>query len=194
MAGNARYTALLDACVLYPAPVADAMVSMHLAGMCAVRWTDAIDAEWIGAVLRTRPDLTAEKLRPRRDAMRAAVLDWEIPAARYQPLMPCLSLPDPSDMHVLAAAISGHVDCIVTSNLRDFPKSVLETYGLEAIHPDDFLVHQLDLDPIAALAAFKEMRLRLRKPALDPEEFASTLERNMLVNTAERLRQAAKLI
>lgn len=164
MAGNARFTALLDACVLHPAPIADAMMSVHSAGLCTVKWTDRIDEEWISAVLRNRPDLTREKLTRRRDAMRDAVLDWEISATRYEALMPCLTLPDANDVHMLAAAISGHVECVVTANHRDFPSNVMSTYGLEVIHPDDFLVYQLDLDPIPALAAFKEMRRRLHAP------------------------------
>lgn len=194
MAGNARFTALLDACVLYPAPIADAMMSVHSAGLCTVKWTDRIDEEWISAVLRNRPDLTREKLTRRRDAMRDAVLDWEISATRYEALMPCLTLPDANDVHVLAAAISGHVDCVVTANHRDFPSDVMSTYRLEVIHPDDFLVYQLDLDPIPALAAFKEMRRRLRRPPMDAEAFAAMLERNTLVATAERIREAAELI
>lgn len=47
MAGNARFTALLDACVLFPAPVADALMSMHVAGLYTARWTRRIEVEWI---------------------------------------------------------------------------------------------------------------------------------------------------
>lgn len=193
MAGNARYTAILDACVLYPAPVADALMSIHVAGLYTARWTRRIEDEWVEAVLRKRPEIR-EGLMRRRDAMRTVVPDWEIGAGRYESLMPCLTLPDPKDIHVLAAAIAGSADCIVTANSRDFPAEVLETHGVEVIHPDDFLVYQLDLDPIPALAAFKEMRQRLRKPPLDAEAFATTLERNSLAATAQRLREAADLI
>lgn len=97
-------------------------------------------------------------------------------------------------MHVLAAAIAGHADCIVTSNLKDFPAGTLQPYGIEAIHPDDFLVAQLDLDEFSALAAFRDMRARKKNPALDVEAFAQALERNGLVATASRLRTAAELI
>lgn len=193
MAGPARYTALLDACVLFPAPVADALMSLHLAGLYTARWSIHIDDEWMGGVLRTRPELR-EPLMRRREAMHKAVPDWEVPPASYEALIPCLTLPDPNDVHVLAAAIAGHADCIVTANLKDFPAEVLGRHGLEVIHPDDFIVFQLDLDTLGALAAFKEMRARLRKPALSPEEFAHTLERNGLAATAQRLREALALI
>ena len=126
--------------------------------------------------------------------MRAAVPDWEVPAAACRGLAPAISLPDPGDTHVLAAALVGHADCIVTTNLRDFPAAILAPYGVEALHPDDFIVAQIDLNEIAALTAFREMRARKRNPTLDAEAFAQALERNGLVATASRLRLAASLI
>lgn len=114
--------------------------------------------------------------------------------AAWHPLRACLHLPDPDDVHVLAATVAGHADCIVTTNLRHFPDDVLRPYGIEAIHPGDFLIAQLDLDEFAALAAFRDMRARKKSPALNAEEFAHALERNGLVATANRLRLAAALI
>jgi predicted nucleic acid-binding protein len=193
MAGHARFTALLDACVLYPAPVADLLISLHVAGLFAARWTNAIDDEWMRNVIEARPDL-AGKLERRRDAMRSAVSDWEVEEAAWNQVAAGLKLPDPNDVHVLAAAVAGHADCIVTANLKDFPAEVLAPLGLEAIHPDDFVLYQIDLEPYRAVAAVKGMRARLRKPAMGVEEFLSTLERNQLVATASRLREAAELI
>lgn len=193
MAGSGRYTALLDACVLYPPLIADALISMHVADLFTARWTNRIDTEWMGAVTRERPALRASIGRRCAD-MHAAVPDWEVPAAAYEPFMRDLTLPDADDVHVLAAATAAHADCIVTSNLRHFPREALERYGLEAIHPDDFLVFQLDLQPYVALAAFKEMRIRRKAPPLSPEEFVGRVERNGLINTAERLRTALALI
>jgi predicted nucleic acid-binding protein len=193
VAGHARFTALLDACVLYPVGVADALMSLAVAGLYAAKWTTEIEAEWIRSVEARRPELQG-RLGARRDDMRVAVPDWEVPQPAWQALVPCLQLPDPGDVHVLAAAIAGHADCIVTTNLKDFPAGLLGTYGIEAIHPDDFMVAQLDLDEFAALAAFRDMRARKKAPALGVEEFAQAMERNGLVATASRLRLAAELI
>jgi hypothetical protein len=193
VAGHARFTAVLDACVLYPVSVADALMSLAVAGLYAAKWTTAIEDEWVRNLESARPELQG-RLHLRRDGMRAALPDWQVSVLAWQAIAPSLRLPDPDDVHVLAAAIAGHADCIVTSNLKDFPAETLQPYGIEAIHPDDFLVAQLDLDEFTALAAFRDMRARKKGPALNPEEFALALERNGLVATASRLRAAAQLI
>ncbi len=193
MAGHARYTAVLDACVLYPVCVADALLSMAVAGLYAPKWTTAIEDEWMRNLETARPELKG-RLDYRRDNMREAVPDWEVSETAWRPLIGGLRLPDADDVHVLAAAIAGHADCIVTANMKDFPASILDRHGLSAIHPDDFLLAQLDLDEITALTAFKEMRGRSRRPPLTPDEFADILARNGLAATARRLRNAAALL
>ncbi|MGB5736767.1 MAG: PIN domain-containing protein [Thiohalocapsa sp.] len=193
MAGHARYTAVLDACVLYSIAVTDALLSLATAGLYAAKWTVKIEEEWIRALETSRPDLLG-KLDVRRDSMRAAVPDWEVPSAHWQCLDLAVDLPDIDDAHVLAAAVAGHADCIVTENLRDFPAEILSAFDIEAIDPDTFIINQWDLHPIAVIAAFKRMRARRKKPESTPEEFADALENVGLVSTAERLREAAELI
>lgn len=65
---------------------------------------------------------------------------------------------------------------------------------IEAIDPDTFIINQWDLDPVNAMAAFKRMRARRKKPLSSPEDFAYALEVGGLPTTAERLRAAAELI
>ena len=64
----------------------------------------------------------------------------------------------------MAAAIAGHADRIVTANLKDFPEAALAPFGIQVIHPDEFLIAQIDLDSLSVLAAFKEQRARLKNP------------------------------
>jgi hypothetical protein len=193
MAGHARYTALLDACVLFPLAMTDALLSLATAGFFAAKWTVRIEDEWIRSLEKQRPDLVG-KLGIRRDSMRDAIPDWEVPEAAWASLVKGICLPDPDDAHALAAAIAGHADCIVTSNLKDFPRAALQEYGIEVIDPDTFIINQWDLDPVNAIAAFKRMRARRKKPQSSPEDFAYALEIGGLPTTAERLRQAAELI
>ena len=192
MAGSATYTAVLDACVLYPAPLRDLLLSLASAGLFHARWTPEIEGEWTRNLLANRPDLNLAQLRITQERMTAAIPDCMV--THYEPLIAGLSLPDPDDRHVLAAAIAGHADAIVTVNLKDFPAAILATYSLEAQHPDDFVMNQLELREYEALAAIKRMRARLRNPPRTPEEFIDTLQQNGLVQSARRLRQRINLI
>jgi predicted nucleic acid-binding protein len=193
MAGNARYTALLDACVLYPLAMTDALMSLATAGLFAAKWSTRIEQEWIAALEEQRPDLRG-KLEFRRDCMREAVPDWEVSETAWGPLVSAYELPDPDDRHVLAAAVAGHADCIVTANLRDFPVGVVGAYGIEVVDPDRFIINQWDLDPVTAMTAFKHMRARRRRPQATAEDFAQALERGGLPATAQRILEAAELI
>ena len=111
-------TALYDACVLYPAPLRDLLMWLALTDLFRARWTDRIHDEWIGAVLRERPELKVN-LERTRAMMNAHVRDCLVTG--YEPLIEALDLPDPDDRHVLAAAIAGRADLIVTKNLQTFP-------------------------------------------------------------------------
>lgn len=193
MAGNARYTALLDACVLYPIAMTDALMSLATAGLFAAKWSTKIEEEWIAALEQRRPDLKG-KLEFRRNSMREAVPDWEVSETAWVPLVSSYELPDPGDRHVLAAAVAGHADCIVSSNLRDFPSEVISAYGIEVVDPDRFIVNQWDQDALVAMAAFKRMRARWKNPQATPENFARSLEQGGLPATAQRIRDAAELI
>ncbi|WP_258879525.1 PIN domain-containing protein [Corynebacterium glutamicum] len=63
----------------------------------------------------------------------------------YEDLIESLSLPDPDDRHVLAAAIRCGAQVIVTENVRDFPQDVMDKYGIEIQGADEFLYDQIDL-------------------------------------------------
>jgi hypothetical protein len=102
MAGHVRYTALLDACVLYPTTVADALTSLSVAGLFGAKWTVAVENEFIAALEEQRPEL-AGRIERRRGLMRSAIPDWEVVPGAYEALVTCLRLPDPKDVHILAA-------------------------------------------------------------------------------------------
>ena len=158
MAGYYRYTAVLDACVLYPAPLRDLLISLAADGLYGARWTGEIQDEWIRNLLAKRPDLDEQKLLHSASLMTLAIEDGLI--HNYQYLIPTLDLPDPDDRHVLAAAIVGHADAIVTFNLKDFPDAKVSEHEIEILHPDDFCIAQYDLDPIRVLRVIKASRTK----------------------------------
>src|SRR5215813_13223617 len=126
---GATLTALFDACVLYPAPLRDLLMWLALTGLFNARWTDQIHDEWIRNVLADRPDLKAEQLERTRLLMNTKVRDCLVTG--YDDLIERLTLPDPDDRHVLAAAIRAGADVIVTINLRDFPEPTLAQFSIE---------------------------------------------------------------
>lgn len=71
----ATFTALFDACLLYPAPLRDLLMRVAMTDLFRARWTDEIHEEWIRAVLRNRADLTRKQLERTRSLMNAHVRD-----------------------------------------------------------------------------------------------------------------------
>lgn len=90
---------------------------------------------------------------------------------------------------MLAAAIRGHADVIVTINLRDFPSDTIGPFGIEAQHPDEFILHLLDLAPGAVVAAAENYRQSLKNPPKTVSEYLETLERQGLTQTVSVLRE-----
>lgn len=191
MAGSSQYTAVLDANTLYPAPLRDLLLSLAVDGLYHARWTARIHEEWLRNLARNRPELEVQ-LGALVELMNRSVPDCLV--ENYEGLIAGLVLPDPDDRHVLAAAIAGHADAIVTFNLKDFPADALDAHQIEAIHPDDFVLNQLELRPYEALAAVKKMRARLNRPPQTAAELIATLERSGLPASATHLRQAQALI
>lgn len=183
----AAYSVLYDACVLYPAPLRDLLLRLALVDLYRARWTETILDECFRNLTKNRPDLRPDQIARTRDLMNAHVLDALITG--HETLIPSLVLPDPDDCHVLAAAICGGVDAIITYNLSDFPPLTLKTYGIEAQHPDEFIACQLDLSPARVLTALREQRAVLKRTPRSLDEFLATLEQQRLVQTVARLRR-----
>jgi hypothetical protein len=185
-------TALYDACVLYPAPLRDLLMQFALTDRFRAKWTDAIHAEWISAVLRERPDLTRPQLERTRDLMNRHVRDCIIEG--YEVLIPSVALPDPNDRHVLAAAIHGQVDIIITFNLKHFPASVLKPHGIKAQHPDEFLKGLWESFPTDVCDSARKARGRLKNPPKSIDEYLAILAQQKLPETVAFLRKNRDLI
>ena len=167
--------AFLDASVLYPAPLRDLLLELAVSDFYRARWSDAVHDEWIRALQRRRPDIPATRLERTRRLMDAHVRDALV--SGFEKLIPAIRLPDPDDRHVVAAATRGEADIIVTANLKDFPASVLAAHGIEAQHPDGFLVRLYRESPDRFVEALERVRTRLRNPPISHEQHLDALRR-----------------
>jgi hypothetical protein len=100
-----------------------------------------------------------------------------------------LQLPDPKDIHVLAAAIEINATHIVTSNLRDFPAAILEPHGINALSPNDFVMYLAYNSPLQVIKAVKMQHANLKHPSLSPTQFLNQLEFHGLEPFAAWLRE-----
>ncbi|HEX5409873.1 MAG TPA: PIN domain-containing protein [Gemmatimonadaceae bacterium] len=180
------FCVVYDACVLYPAMLRDLLLRIAVEGIVRARWSDEILDECFEAIARDRPDLAPTALARTRRLMNEAVPDCLV--TEHQSLMPGLLLPDPDDRHVLAAAIRAGAQAIVTFNVADFPTERLAAFGMEAKHPDDFVVETIDLAPAAMGRIIESQHLALTHPPVSRAEILDSLERAGLVQAAVRLR------
>lgn len=187
-----QFAALLDANVLYPAPMRDLFLQLAVADIFRAKWTADIHREWIEALLRNDPRRERVVLERTRDLMNQATRDCLVKG--YEALIPTLELPDKDDRHVLAAAIVGRCDVIVTQNLKHFPDKALEPFGIEAQHPDEFLCNHLNLAPGVFCGAVQKVRARLKSPPFSAKDYLSILTRQGLVATSAELEQFVTLL
>lgn len=180
------FVVFYDACVLYPAPLRDLLIRIALSGIVRARWSEPVLDECFRNILTDRPDLNEQALERTRLLMRSVVPDCIV--SGFDDLTHGLSLPDPNDRHVLAAAIHSGVQAIITFNLKDFPEEQLSRYSLEAKHPDDFVLESIDLAPGVMAQVVTEQAAALRKPPRTLTELLDTLRDQGLPASVARLR------
>lgn len=126
---------MLDTCVLYPAVLRDFLLTLAARGLFEPLWSHGVAAELLGLVARRNPSELG-KVQALLSRMAERWPDGQTAPGEADPP----GLPDHTDRHVLAAAIAGKADVILTDNWRDFPNASLAPHGLRAITPDDFVM------------------------------------------------------
>lgn len=186
-----RYTAVVDACSLAGALPRNLLLTLAEAEFFRLRWSAEILAEAeraIASILDRKGALdAAERAARARSAMQRAFTDADV--GDYSALLPaCVSLPDPKDAHVLAAALKTQAAVIVTENLRDFPLRIVSPLNLEVRTADAFIADTLSLDIGRGVAAVRLMRERLKRPEKTAEALLRDIEAAGLTQTADVLR------
>ena len=143
--------ALLDTCVIYPTVMRQMILGVAAQGVFTPLWSARIIEEWQRAARKLGPEGEAQA------GAEAAILAMDWPDAEVtwpERLENRLWLPDPADVHVLAAAIAGSADVIVTLNAGDFPRNILAEEGVARADPDGLLhgIWQAQPDLVAGVA------------------------------------------
>ena len=177
---------LYDANLLYPFHLRNLFVQLGVNHIVVLRWTEAIHEEWIGS-LCADGRATRERLLLTRDIMNRVLPEANVRG--YEHRIGSLTLPDPNDRHVLAAAIEAGAVAIVGFNVKDFPSAALAPYGIVAEDPDVFLCVQHTADPEAMIAVLEAAHTNLSRSAPSMDEFLGILELQGLPNFAARVRR-----
>jgi|SRR5215217_3793651 len=157
------FTALLDTCVLYSSLQRDFFLSLAVEGSYRPVWSSRILDELRLCEAEKLQELGQAPLQAQWavdhliDNMRDAFSDAEV--LGWEPFESSFTLPDPDDRHVVAAALVGRADAIVTYNLKDFPPDRLPA-GIELLTPSEFGLHSVTLDVSKARRAIDEMVMR----------------------------------
>ncbi|WP_342661666.1 PIN domain-containing protein [Rhodococcus ruber] len=181
------FTVLYDANVLYPNVLRDVLIRLAQTGLVHARWTDRILDETFRNLTADRPDIPADTLGRLRELMNRAVPDCLVTG--YETLIPALTLPDPDDRHVLAAAIRCGAQVIVTANLRDFPDAELARFDIQALHPDEFVMDLFTLDGARVHQAISATAAAWRNPPGTPADVCDRLAAAGLPIPAAALRR-----
>jgi hypothetical protein len=157
------------------------------AGWCALHWSERLLDELFSSLLKNHPHLDAERLGRTRTLMNEAIPDATVDG--YEIRLSEVRLPDEGDRHVAAAAIHSGARQIVTFNLKDFPADSLRDFGVEAIHPDDFLLELLHLYPVGVCDVLAGQVADLRNPPMTREDLLDRFENLGLVRMVAKVRE-----
>lgn len=175
---------VLDACVLYPTVLREILIGAARAGLYTPLWSERILEEWARATRKLGPLAEIEA----RGAI--ALLRDGFPQALVHPragLQSRLHLPDENDIHVLATAIAGSADAILTFNSADFPRHSLAAEGLERREPDGFLWELWSFHPEAVSAIVTAVHAEAERIAGQPLSLKALLKRAKLPRLAKAL-------
>jgi hypothetical protein len=178
--------ALLDTCVIYPTVMRQMLLGVAARGAFTPLWSARIIAEWQRAAQKLGPDGAAQA------RVEAAALhrDWPGAEIGWPPALERrLWLPDPADIHVLAAAVAGSADVIVTLNAADFPRGVLAEEGLSRADPDTLLLGFWQARPGLVEAAAGDVHAEAERLSDRPWEMRKLLKKARLPRLGKALAQ-----
>lgn len=176
--------AVLDACVIYPTVLREILLGVAARGLYEPLWSDRILREWTRATAKLGQAAQAQS------ETEAALMRANFPRGQIREnpdLERRLHLPDDNDLHVLAIAIAGHADCIVTLNAKDFPRHILAEEGIERRDPDGLLWQLWSFHPTEVACVVKQVHATAERLAENPIPLKSLLKRAQLPKLSKAL-------
>jgi predicted nucleic acid-binding protein len=179
------FSALLDANVLYPAILRDFLMQFAAHGLFKPLWSAEVLNEVRRNLVKVKTEYAATFDR------HSAVMNSLFPDAMVsdflEAMMPIGTRIDSKDEHVLKAALTARAGAIVTANTKDFPSDLFDSFGIELIHPDQFLLDLFELAPDVATKACRELIDDYKEPPRTAIEIADFLRRSGCPEFAELL-------
>jgi len=175
---------LIDTCVIYPTVMRQMVLGVAGQGVFTPLWSARIIEEWQRAAQKLGPEGVAQA------GAEAALLSAHWPDAEisWPPSLEArLWLPDPADVHVLAAAISGSADMILTLNAKDFPRNILAEEGLSRADPDGFLQGIWEAQPDLVAEVAKEVLDQANRLSGESWEMRSLMKKARLPRLGKAL-------
>jgi predicted nucleic acid-binding protein len=157
-----EFAVLLDACVLVPMPLCDTLLRLaEEPALYRPLWSELLLTE-VGDAIETRlhntPAQRERRIRLMREHFPEALVEVPLDLIKA---FDCI--PDPDDRHVLAAAVRGHANALVTLNTKHFPEDCLAKYDLIRQSPDEFLVNQFHLSQDIVLEKIDAQAAAMKK-------------------------------
>jgi len=169
------FKVFVDANVLYAMPLCDTVLRLAERDLFRLLLSyDVLHEATRNLVADNR--CTSESAERRRQSIMDAFEDCFV--SGYGELTDSMTC-DPKDRHVLAAAVVGGADQIVTVNVKDFPRASTDPYGVEVVSPDTFLQNVLDLYPQETIEEIIDQAASLRRPTYSVPEVLAALSRTV---------------
>lgn len=163
--------AVLDANVLWPQYLRDALLSAASFDLYQGHWTEQILEEMRASILR-KGRKTQERANWTLEEMRRGFPHFMVSGHEF--LIPLMTNHE-KDRHVLAAAVHAGADTIVTFNQKDFPPASREPHCIELDTPDEFLMDLWVGSTHRMARALVKMAGRLKKPPYTVQELVGDI-------------------
>ncbi|OYN97174.1 PIN domain-containing protein [Enemella evansiae] len=178
-----RFPVFLDTNVLYPVSLADTLLRLAEAEVIRPHWSADVMKELVRNLgLRIPEDMADKRARAMQTAFPEAMVTG------YEALIDAMGN-DPKDRHVLAAAVHSDCEVIVTFDASGFSSNALAPHHLVAVHPDEFLLDQLDLYPGLVRRALERQAAATARPHLTTLDLMDHLNQIGLHGFAAQLRR-----